>query len=82
MSAPHMPMMNEHGLLECDNCGGLRVVPCAVPHGWIIECLDCSKKSEEFVRLRSARGRWNTRGGHLYTADDFNQAASERDYGL
>lgn len=76
------PMMSGNGLLECHDCGGLNVLPCAKASGWIIECNECGKKGDEYLRLCTAVKSWNTRNGHLYTADDYKQDAMERKHGL
>ena len=82
MSAPHMPMMNEEELLECPFCGSLEVYCFKCDDGWRAECNECGCSSDVHVTKLAAATQWNTRSGHLYTADDFNQAAEERDYGL
>lgn len=82
MSAPHMPMMNDEGLLECPFCGGNDAYSDKNIHGYYVACSQCGCGTDECPHQASAVKSWNTRGGHLYTADDFNQAAEERDYGL
>lgn len=79
MSAPHMPMMNDEGLLECERCGSMKVASFAVPRARWVECLDCGKASDGYFKLIAAFNDWNTRKGYLYTADDFKQSAQERE---
>lgn len=80
MSAPHMPMMNNEGLLECAHCASLNVGIEIDDDGWsYIECHDCMIRTDGYRNGPSMRSTWNTRRGHLYTADDFNQAAQERE---
>lgn len=76
------PMMGSNGLLECHDCGSLDVSSCVKGSVWIIECNDCGKKGGEYLRLCTAVKSWNTRHGHLYTADDYKQDALERKHGL
>lgn len=87
MTAPHTPMMNDDGLLECPFCGevdevmiGERLSGETIYH--LVVCGNCWCETGNHYQLDTAIEIWNTRGGHLYTAEDFNQAAEERDYGL
>lgn len=85
MTAPHMPMMNDEGLLECPFCGGSPYEDSNeydYSIGYYVACSQCGCGTDEWPHQASAVKSWNTRNGHLYTADDFNQAAEERDYGL
>ena len=77
MSAPHITMMNNEGLLECPFCGsnearlymdGMHCVICK-----------CGCSTDDWIVKKAAMRQWNTRNGHLYTAEDFNQAAQERE---
>lgn len=81
MSAPHMPMMNDEGLLECPFCGS-HEVKLYNDDGMYFAMCKCGCSSDVHVTQLAAATQWNTRGGHLYNADDFNQAARERDHGL
>lgn len=76
------PMMGSNGLLECHKCGSLDVYACVKGSAWIIECNDCGKKGDKYVRLCSAVRSWNTRNGFLYTVSDYKQDALERANGL
>lgn len=82
MTAPHMPMMNDEGLLECPFCNSPDVDCLEYDDGWHAECNECDARSKACIDKMCATRKWNTRNGHLYTAGDFNQAAEERDYGL
>ena len=82
MSAPHMPIINDEGLLECPFCGGNEVYLIVDLVLVSVECEGCCASSGEWGSSETAIRHWNTRNGHLYTADDFNQVAEERDYGL
>lgn len=85
MSAPHMPMMNDEGLLDCPFCGGSPYEDSNeydYSIGYYVACKQCGCGTDEWPRQASAVKAWNTRNGHLYTAGDFNQAAEERDHGL
>lgn len=82
MTVPHMPMMNDEGLLECPFCGSLDVYlfdELVLSH---VFCSSCDVRTDDYIDASVAVKSWNTRGGHLYTAEDFNQTAEERDYGL
>lgn len=83
MTAPHMPMMNDNGLLNCPFCGCDEAGIAVDEDGWeYIECSDCYCRTDAFRNRPIMINAWNTRNGHLYTADDFNQAAEEREHGL
>ena len=82
MSAPHMPMMNDEGLLECPFCGSSETTMDREDGLSQIVCLGCGIATDLYQQKSVIIKKWNTRNGHLYTADDFNQAAEERDYGL
>ena len=81
MSAPHMPMMNDEGLLECPFCGANIAYKdydeSRMMH--TVSCGDCGCGTDEWLHEEGAVKSWNTRNGHLYTAEDFNQAAQERE---
>lgn len=75
-------LMNDEKLLECPFCGcdDVRVID---DGEWLhVECGDCFCRTDSYFCASTAMKKWNTRNGHLYTADDFNQAAEERDHGL
>lgn len=76
------PMMGSNGLLECHKCGSLDVYACVKGSAWIIECNDCGKNGGEYLRLCTAVRSWNTRGGQLYTVEDYKYDALERKHGL
>lgn len=77
------PMMNDYGLLECPFCGCSDVGIATDEDGWeYIECGDCYGRTDAFRNRKLMTMRWNTRNGHLYTADDYKQDAEERKHGL
>lgn len=77
------PMMNDDGLLECAHCGSMDISIGTDDDGWrYIECGECEIRTAEYRNDKLMRNRWNTRNGHLYTADDYKQDATEREYGL
>ena len=80
MTAPHMPMMNDEGLLECPFCGS-NEARLYSGGGYCVIC-KCGCSTDDWLVRPAAIRQWNTRNGHLYTSDNFNQAAEERDYGL
>lgn len=82
MSAPHMPMMNDEGLLERPFCGGNEVYLIVDLVLVSVECECCCASSGEWCSSETAIRHWNTRNGHLYTTNDFNQSAEEREHGL
>ncbi|EDG8890876.1 restriction alleviation protein, Lar family [Salmonella enterica subsp. enterica serovar Typhi] len=74
--------MNDEKLLECPFCGSLEVYlfdELVLSH---VSCLSCDARTDDHFDASMAVKSWNTRGGHLYTVDDFNQAVAEREYGL
>lgn len=82
MTAPHMPMMNGEGLLKCPFCSSLEVYlsdELVLSH---VYCSSCNVRTDDYLVASSAVKSWNTRGGHLYTTEDFNQSAEERVHGL
>lgn len=75
-------LMNDEKLLECPFCGSLEVYlfdELVLSH---VHCSSCDVRTDDYLFASMAVRSWNTRGGHLYTADDFNQVAEERDHGL
>lgn len=79
MSAPHMPMMNAEGLLECPFCSSSDTDCFEYENGWHAECNQCDSQSGSYLIKKHAVKAWNSRNGHIYTAEDFNQAAQERE---
>lgn len=79
MTVPYTPMMNEEGLLECPFCGGGETTMDRDGGLSQIVCLGCGIATDLYQQKSTIIKKWNTRNGHLYTADDFNQAAEERD---
>lgn len=79
MTAPYMPMMNEEGILECPLCQATIAHSDSIDGEWVVECYECGCRYGVYMTGKGAIESWNTRNGHLYTADDFNQAAEERD---
>lgn len=79
MTAPNMPMMNDEGLLECPFCGNENCYTDDNGKSHFVWCDNCGCGTGDRLNKPSAVRKWNTRNGHLYTADDFNQAAQERD---
>ena len=80
MSAPHMHMMNESGLLECPFCGQLNDVFIyrTKTHGnYRVACGECETESGIHYSNDSAVKAWNTRNGHLYTKADFAEKSWE-----
>lgn len=76
MTAPHMPMMNELGLLECPFCGGDPFTE-KLSNGFAVECSDCNCSTGSRLSMVLAAYRWNTRNGHLWTKQDFADRAFE-----
>jgi hypothetical protein len=81
------PMMNDDGLLECAHCGeidevitGERLVGDHVYQH--VMCMKCGIETGAIDGMHRAVKIWNTRNGHLYTADDYKQDALERKHGL
>ena len=78
MSAPHIPMMNNEKLLRCPFCCCDDVSVIDDGEGLHVECGNCFCRTDSYCCASTAMKKWNTRN----TANDFNQAAEERDYGL
>lgn len=76
------PMMNDDGLLECPFCGVSDVYSARDEDGYFVTCCKCEVVTGSFIVKNHAIRAWNTRNGHLYTADDYKQDAMEREYGL
>lgn len=78
------PMMNDDGLLECPFCGGISAYKdyCHRRSMHKVSCGDCGCGTDEWIYEEGAVKSWNTRNGHLYTADDYKQDAEERKHGL
>ena len=74
--------MNENGLLECPFCGELEVYNYKIHEGSVVWCCECLCRTELCLTMDLAIKKWNTRNGHLYTADDYKQDAEERKHGL
>lgn len=71
MSAPHMPMMNDDGLLECPFCSSLEVYlsdELVLSH---VYCSSCNVRTDDYLVASSAVKLWNTRGGFTYKDSDF-----------
>lgn len=75
-------MMNDEKLLECPFCGSLRVESVKEDVWTFIHCVECGGRSDDWIKEENAVNKWNTRGGLLYTADDYKQDAEEREHGL
>lgn len=77
-------LMNDEGLLECPLCGGNDAYSdfCHRRKKHFVVCGVCSCNTGEQLSMSSAIRNWNTRNGHLYTADDYKQDAEERKHGL
>lgn len=74
---------NSGGLLDCPFCGCNEVGVASDDDGWAyIECRDCYCRTDGFRSPTLMRNVWNTRNGHLYTAEDYKQDALEREHGL
>lgn len=76
MSAPHMPMMNDEGLLCCPFCGGSPFTE-KLSNGFAVECSDCSCTTGPRLSKVLAVYRWNHRNGHYYTKADFAEKSWE-----
>lgn len=81
------PMMNDDGLLECAHCGeldgvmaGERLIGDSIYSH--VMCASCGIETGARLYMSNAVKVWNTRNGHLYTADDYKQDAEERKHGL
>lgn len=80
MSVPHMPMMNDEGLLECPCCGSNNVFIDNDDDGWrAVMCNVCELQTGRYRNDKLMKCLWNTRAGHLYTPEDYRQAGQERD---
>lgn len=82
MSAPHMPMMNNSGVLNCPFCGSDDAYPDTDGKRHFVWCGNCGCGTGPKLNRPAAIRKWNTRNGHLYTPEDYKQAGQERDYGL
>ena len=79
MTAPHMPMMNDDGLLECAHCASINVGFESDEDGLrYIECHDCMIRTDGYRNHTLIRSIWNTRNSHLWTEQDFKDAAWEQ----
>lgn len=79
------PMMNDIGLLECPFCGQLKdvfIYRMPTYGNYRVACGECETESGMHYSNDDAVKAWNTRNGHLYTADDYKQDAMEREHGL
>lgn len=76
------PMMNDEGLLDCPFCCGKPYWEKANSNEFMVACEQCGCSTDHWLKLESAINKWNTRAGHLYTADDYKQDAEERKHGL
>ena len=78
MTAPHMPQMNDEGLIECPFCGDSGVIldKCDGLHH--VVCVECGIATDGYIKKSRIIEKWNTRNGHLWTKQDFKDAAWER----
>jgi hypothetical protein len=76
------PMMNDDGLLECPFCGSNEAYKDNSYGGYYVACPQCGCGTDGRFKLSLVVKLWNTRNGHLYTADDYKQDAMERANGL
>ena len=76
------PMMNDDGLLECPFCGSDEAYECSNGGFRSVICNRCGCRTEWWLKPFLAVNSWNTRNGHLSTADDYKQDAMERANGL
>ena len=74
--------MNDDGLLECPFCGSLNVDLFHELASSHVLCSSCYSRTDDYFDASMAVKSWNTRTGHLYTADDYKQDAEERKHGL
>ena len=79
MTAPHMPMMNDYGLLECPFCGSGDVHMDDELLLSQVACSSCGAQGGASITRNLAMKNWNSRNGNIYTADDFKQAGMERE---
>lgn len=77
MTAPHMPMMNDEGLLECPFCGSLEVYCFKCDDGWRAECNECDARPKACIDKMRAIRKWNTRGGFVYSNSDYEDINNE-----
>lgn len=77
MSAPHMPMMNDEGLLECPFCNSPDVDCLEYDDGWHAECNECDARSKACIDKMCATRKWNTRGGFVYSDSDYEDINNE-----
>ena len=76
------PMMNDDGLLECPFCNSENSMLINDDKWHFVTCHDCGWRTDDWMNAATAISMWNTRNGHLYTADDYKQDAMERANGL
>ena len=76
------PMMNDDGLLECPFCGGNDAYIDSKGDDFFVACAECGSGTDYWRLPGNAVKKWNTRGGHLYTTDDYKQDALERKHGF
>lgn len=76
------PMMNDDGLLDCPFCGSSDCYPDTDSFKHFVWCGNCGCGTGDRLNRSSAIRKWNTRNGHLYTADEYKQDAEERKHGL
>ncbi|UVX30137.1 Lar-like restriction alleviation protein [Klebsiella phage VLCpiS13c] len=76
------PMMNDEGLLECPFCGSENSMQNKDGKWHFVVCHVCGSRTDDWMNAATAVKKWNTRNGHLYTADDYKQDALERANGL
>ncbi len=77
MTAPHMPMMNEEGLLECPFCGSLEAClfdELVLSH---VFCSSCDVRTDDYLDASMAVKAWNTRGGFVYSNADYEDINNE-----
>jgi hypothetical protein len=82
MGGEMKPMMNDEGLLECPFCGSNDAYSDSQGDDFFVACAECGNGTDYWLLLDDAVKKWNTRNGHLYTADDYKQDALERANGL
>lgn len=77
------PMMNGDGLLACPFCNSNPYEDRdKADGGYFVACEQCGCSTDHWLKQETAIMKWNTRNGHLYTADDYKQDAMERANGL